>query len=94
MHLLKNFKHILNLFTTPISKYEEVDIWVAFGNHIYGREYMTYCLKDIYEKLSRIKINWFSIGVNKSGAPRHPLYQKSTSRLISFDMNAYINTLK
>jgi hypothetical protein len=84
----------VNAIIETISKYDEVDIWVAFGNHIYGRTYMSYCLKDIYDKLSGIKINWLSIGVNKSGAPKHPLYQKSTSQLVSFDMNAYINTLK
>ena len=84
----------VNAIIETISKYDEVDIWVAFGNHIYGRTYMSYCLKDIYKKLLGIKINWLSIGVNKSGAPKHPLYQKSTSQLVSFDMNAYINTLK
>ena len=50
--------------------------------------------KDIYEKLSEIKVRWFATGVNKCGAPKHPLYQKKNSKLISFDMDSYINTLK
>jgi hypothetical protein len=94
--IMKDEEHKKNLaaIVDIISQYEEVDIWVAFGNHIYDRAYMSYCVKDIYNKLLGVKINWLSIGVNKSGAPKHPLYQKRDSKFISFDMEAYISSLK
>ena len=94
--IMKDEEHQKNLaaIVDIISQYEEVDIWVAFGNHIYDRAYMSYCVKDIYNKLLGVKINWLSIGVNKSGAPKHPLYQKRDSKFISFDMEAYISSLK
>jgi hypothetical protein len=94
--IIKDEEHNKNIsvIVDAISKYEEIDIWVAFGNHIYDREYLIVCLKDIYEKLSGIKVRWFATGVNKCGAPKHPLYQKKNSKLISFDMDSYINTLK
>lgn len=31
--------------------------------------------------------------INKSGAPKHPLYQKNTAQITDFDMEAYIETL-
>ena len=94
--IMKDEEHQKNIaaIVDIISQYEEVDIWVAFGNHIYDRAYMSYCVKDIYNKLLKMKINWLSIGVNKSGAPKHPLYQKRDSKFISFDMEAYISSLK
>ena len=94
--IMKDEEHQKNIaaIVDIISQYEEVDIWVAFGNHIYDRAYMSYCVKDIYNKLLGMKINWLSIGVNKSGAPKHPLYQKRDSKFISFDMEAYISSLK
>ena len=76
-----------------LSEYSELDIWAAFGNHIYDREYLPICFKDIYSKLPQGKIKWFATGVNKSGAPKHPLYQKQTAKLINFDMATYIETL-
>lgn len=87
--------HIKNIetITKIIAAYDELDIWAAFGNHIYDRKYLPVCLKDIYSKLPHNKIKWFSTGVNKSGAPKHPLYQKKNSILIDFDMETYIKDL-
>ena len=88
-------EHIRNIeaITQTIAEYAELDIWVAFGNHIYDREYLPICLKDIYNKLPQDKIRWFATDINKNGAPKHPLYQKKTASLIDFDMAAYIKTL-
>ena len=86
---LKNIESILQ----TITDYSSLDIWVAFGNHIYDRDYLPFCFKDIYSKLPKTKIKWLTTGVNKSGAPKHPLYQKKTSILIDFDMESYIKTL-
>lgn len=93
--ILNNKEHIKNIeaITKTISEFSKLDIWVAFGNHIYDREYLPICLKDIYNNLPNQKIKWLTTGVNKSGAPKHPLYQKKTSVLIDFDMASYIKTL-
>ena len=90
-----NSVHIKNIeiITKIIAEYSELDIWVAFGNHIYDRDYLTHCLKDIYKNISSKNINWLTTGINKSGAPKHPLYQKKTSMLFDFDMENYIKTL-
>lgn len=85
----KNIETILEI----LSSHQEVDIWVAFGNHIYDRDYLFICLMDIYRNLSGIKTNWFATGVNKTGAPKHPLYQKNNAQLEPFDMCGYVEIL-
>lgn len=92
---INDAEHIKNIeaITATTDKYSELDIWAAFGNHIYDRDYLPICFKDIYSKLSQKSIRWFATGVNKSGAPKHPLYQKKTASLINFDMASYIKTL-
>lgn len=85
----KNIEHILN----TLKQYETADIWVAFGDHIYDRDYLPVCLKDIYLKLIDLNINWYTTKINKSGAPKHPLYQKKTSKLFAFDMENYIKSI-
>lgn len=79
--------------TKILKPFDQVDIWLAFGNHIYDRDYLICCLKDIYNSLPD-NINWLVTSVNKSGAPKHPLYQKKTSKFMPFDMNEYILNLK
>lgn len=92
---INDIEHIKNIeaITAIIDEYSELDIWAAFGNHIYDRDYLPICLKDIYSKLPQDNIKWFATGVNKSGAPKHPLFQKKTATLINFDMATYIKTL-
>ena len=87
-------KENISIIKQILKPYDSVDIWVAFGNHLHDRDYLPICLKDIYLSLPKININWFSVGVNKSGAPKHPLYQKAKSILIPFDMDNYIHNLK
>ncbi len=86
---LKNIEAVLQM----MSSYSEIAIWVAFGNHIYGRQYLPLCFKDIYARLPQDRIRWYATAVNKSGAPKHPLYQKNTAQLEAFDMACYIETL-
>ena len=88
-------EHIRNLeiINKTIAEYSQIDIWAAFGNHIYDRKYLPICFKDIYSKLPKENITWYATAVNKSGAPKHPLYQKNTAQLNVFDMEAYIETL-
>ena len=92
---LCDIEHRRNIETIKkiISEHQEIDIWLAFGNHIYDRAYLPLCLKDIYEELQGRKIRWFVTGINKTGAPKHPLYQKKSSKLICFDMASLVDTL-
>lgn len=92
---INNNDHIKNIevISDITEKCEVIDIWLAFGNHIYDRKYLIPCLIDIYEKLKNKNVRWFSIGCNKSGAPKHPLYQSKNSQLIAFDMIKYIESL-
>lgn len=70
-----------------------VSVWLAHGDLIYDREYLPFCLKDIYDNIKRYNISWLATGTNQSGSPKHPLYQKDKSILIDFDMEDYIKTL-
>ena len=92
---LNNAEHIKNIeiISKTLSNYSELNIWVAFGDHIYDRKYLSTCLIDIYNKLPNRNRKWLATGVNKSGAPKHPLYQKNTSTLVEFDMETYIKNL-
>lgn len=66
-------------------------IWVAYGDLIESREYLPYCLLDLYKALNKRTTRWVSIEKpTRLGHPRHPLYKKSESALVAFDMNAYI----
>ena len=71
----------------------EVSVWVAWGDHIYEREYLIPCFKEIYGSIKKDKVSWVSIGANKSGSPKHPLYKKGTSKLKEYDIESYILSL-
>ena len=88
-------EHLKNIavITEAMADHAQIDIWLAFGDHIYDRAYLPICLKDIYAKLPKERIRWLATGVNKSGAPKHPLYQKNTASFIAFDMLSYMKSL-
>ena len=88
-------EHITNLdyIMKTLYDFSEIDIWAAFGDHIYDRDYLNPCRKDIYNNLQKYNIKWLSGAVNKSGAPKHPLYQNGSIILKEFDMMSYINKL-
>lgn len=71
----------------------KASIWIAHGDLIYDREYLPYCLKDIYANIKRDDISWLVTGINQSGSPKHPLYQKDKSTLKDFNIDDYIKTL-
>ncbi len=51
-------------------------IWVAYGDLIEKRNYLPYCLADLFMKLSDLNLNWKIIkNTTKKGHPRHPLYR-------------------
>ena len=84
---IKNLKIIKNI----LNKQSGIDVWVAFGDYIFERNYLCSCWKEIYTEIKSEKVKWFSTGKNISGSPKHPLYQKDTSKLINFDMESFIS---
>ena len=87
----RNIETIKNV----LSNHKKADIWLAFGNHIFHRDYLKKCFVEIYESLSEFEINWYATKVNKSQAPAHPLYQKNESEFIKFDtIEEFIEELK
>lgn len=93
--LQNNDEHIKNLqiIINEVAKHKQVDVWAAFGDHLFDRDYLVTFWKDIYTHLSDFKINWLSGMVNKSGTPRHPLYQKDDIELSVFDMDTFVKGL-
>lgn len=69
-------------------------IWIAWGDLIKKRNYLYFCLIDIYEQLKEENIEWKIVDIpTMSGNPRHPLYQKSESKLSLFNMENYIENV-
>ncbi len=58
-------------------------IWLAYGDLINCRDYLHDCFEDILSQLSDLELQWKIVAdLTKKGYPRHPLYQKSKSRLV------------
>ncbi|GAB2027871.1 DUF1643 domain-containing protein [Lactovum odontotermitis] len=82
----RNIKSILK----ALSAYNSLDVWAAFGNGILERDDLISYWKDIVIHLSDLEINWLATTVNKTGAPRHPLYESANKPLLPFDMKKFI----
>lgn len=85
----KNMETITKYFENK----SDIDVWVAFGDLIYDREYLATCWRDIYTIIRNKNISWVATGINKSGSPKHPLYQKKESSLLEFNMEDYLALL-
>jgi len=67
-------------------------IWVAYGDLIEKREYLSYCLKILYSHLKPLNLKWKIIAEpTQKGHPKHPLYKPTESPFVDFDMDKYIN---
>ncbi len=82
----KAFRYLLSLSERPA-------IWAAWGNIIDKRDYLKVCMRDFAEDGRACNAQWFTAGpLLKSGHPHHPLYLKSTTALLDFDIEAYLDT--
>ena len=72
-----------------------VDFWCAWGNLLLGKTYLRDCFLDILQAVTTEKeVNWLCAGINQNGTPKHPLYLRKDTKLISFDMSSHRLSLK
>ena len=80
----KAFRYLLSLSHTPA-------VWAAWGNIIMKRDYLMDCMRDFLEDGQAVGAKWYTAGpLLKSGHPHHPLYLKRDTKLLDFDIEAYL----
>ena len=81
----KAFRYLLSLSPAPA-------VWAAWGNIIEKRDYLTDCMRDFLADGKAVGARWFTAGpLLKSGHPHHPLYLRKDTKLLDFDIEAYLN---
>ncbi len=81
----KAFRYLLSLSAVPA-------VWAAWGNIIEKRGYLMDCMRDFAADGQAAGARWFTAGPPlKSGHPHHPLYLKGDTRLLDFDIQAYLS---
>ena len=81
----KAFRYLLSLSERPA-------VWAAWGNIIGKRAYLMDCMRDFAADGEAAGARWFTAGpLLKSGQPHHPLYLRGDTRLVDFDIAAYLN---
>ncbi len=64
-------------------------VWAAWGTVVERRPYLMDCVRDMV-RLGE-DVTWYACGKRTSkGHPHHPLYLKSTEKLVPMDMHAYL----
>lgn len=80
----KAFRYLLSLSDQPA-------VWAAWGNIIEKRAYLMDCMRDFAEDGQTAGAAWFTAGPPlKSGHPHHPLYLRKDTKLLPFDIAAYL----
>ena len=81
----KAFRYLLSLSPQPA-------VWAAWGNIIEKRNYLTECMRDFLADGKAVGAKWYTAGpLLKSGHPHHPLYLKRDTKLLDFDIEAYLS---
>ena len=81
----KAFRYLLSLSEQPA-------VWAAWGNIIMKRDYLMDCMRDFADDGRAVGARWYTAGpLLKSGHPHHPLYLKRDTKLLDFDIDAYVN---
>ena len=80
----KAFRYLLSLSDQPA-------VWAAWGNIIMKRDYLMECMRDFAADGQAVGARWYTAGpLLKSGHPHHPLYLKGDTKLVPFDIDAYV----
>lgn len=80
----KAFRYLLSLSDRPA-------VWAAWGNIIMKRDYLMDCMRDFAADGKAAGARWYTAGpLLKSGHPHHPLYLKRDTKLLDFDIDAYL----
>ena len=80
----KAFRYLLSLSDHPA-------VWAAWGNIIEKRDYLMDCMRDFAADGQAVGARWYTAGPPlKSGHPHHPLYLKKDTKLLDFDISAYL----
>lgn len=83
----ENIESIKKVF----NKYQNSDIWAAWGTLIEKRPYFYNELREIYSVSKNYNLNWIHFNeLTKAGHPRHPLYLKSDSKISKLNIEKYI----
>ena len=78
------FRYLLSLSPHPA-------VWAAWGNIIEKRDYLMDCMRDFAADGAAVSARWYTAGpLLKSGHPHHPLYLKRDTKLLEFDIEAYL----
>lgn len=81
----KAFRYLLSLSEQPA-------VWAAWGNIIMKRSYLMDCMRDFLTDGEAVGAKWYTAGpLLKSGHPHHPLYLKRDTKLLNFDIAAYLS---
>ena len=81
---LAAFDYALSLAPRPA-------VWAAWGNIIMKRDYLMECMRDFAADGQAVGARWYTAGpLLKSGHPHHPLYLKGDTKLVPFDIDAYV----
>jgi len=80
----KAFRYLLSLSERPA-------VWAAWGNIIMKRDYLMDCMRDFLSDGQAVGAKWYTAGpLLKSGHPHHPLYLRRDTKLLDFDIEAYL----
>ncbi len=64
----------------------------AWGTLVESRPYLMHAMRDIVHLPELRNARWVSLGdTTKAGHPKHPLYLKSTTPFVPFDIRSYVS---
>ena len=89
---LRLHRENLEAFRYVLSISEKPTVWAAWGAIIEKRKYLPECVKDMLKAGEEYGAKWVCAGaITKKGHPHHPLYLRRDTKLLDFDIEAYLN---
>jgi hypothetical protein len=85
----ENISHIL----TTLQNCDNISFLAAWGETILIRQFFKKCLMDIFAQTKNKNVKWLTIGLTKSGHPRHAS-RAGYCTLTDFNIENYLTTLR